>query len=163
MKNLEAIKALSDIAASWGGSVHLISMDLWYEIKKECVNGNAWTAPPEDGHYLNYKTKEFRLSADLGNAGVLIHEMGHCFASFVAPDDSAEWDWFGWEICLAKQVGCYDIWSKSCREYVVGGEYRSHTWGGLSCREKDVISRDRVAYAKKRLLVTEDDKPIPIR
>lgn len=170
--NAEAIQALSEIAASWGGTIRLVSVSEFDEIKYELFKSNKWTTPPNDGHALNHSKKEIVAQRNVANAGTIIHEMGHAFADKDHPDISEEWPWFGWEICLARKVDCYRIWSRNTGDYIVGvpvkqhpniGDEYSASWNRISARCKTLVVEYRIQHAKSIGLVTPKGEPIPIR
>lgn len=166
----EAIEALSKIAAYWGGSIRMVSLHEFEEIQDELwkYRKGKWTPSPDDGHALHHETKEIVVQRSLANPGSIIHEMGHAFADKTHPDNSDEWEWFGWEICLAKKVGCYQLWSKNTRSYIVGLQRRDgaeflDSWSALTARQKKRVAEDRIEHAKLLGIVTAQGEPVPIR
>lgn len=109
---------------------------------------------------LDWEKKTIYITRTL-NPACAIHEMGHVFLArnMAHPRDSIgsvefEDEWLGWEICLAKQLGCYDLWDEQNVDYSVNE--RGDLWGNLSSRKKAEVVRERIAHAKRIGLCTED-------
>ena len=160
--NAEAIQRLSDQARAWGGKITIVSEgDFWSVVKQP-----GWTFPPEVGHALHYQTKEILVMRSDMNAGIIVHEMGHAFADLSLPHASNEWNWLGWEICLARNMDCYRNWSTSTREYIVEWTIGSKSWPAwkdLPSRQKQRVAEDRIQRALELGLITASREPIAIR
>lgn len=166
MRNLDAINVLKEIAKSWGGVIEVVStgeFEPFGALSDDLHNG--WTRPPENGHALHYETRRMVVDRKLACAGTIIHEMGHAFVDESNPEEADEWDWFGWEICLARKVGCYRRWSKSSRHYIVtvnpGEDLIS--WKRLTSSQKAAVTDERIKHAIKIGIVDPNGDPRAVR
>jgi hypothetical protein len=68
---------------------------------------------------VSHEDKVIVCSEEIPSVGHLIHEMGHVFATTKKPNDSNEWDFFAWEVALAKELGVYSTWLMESEDYLL--------------------------------------------
>lgn len=95
------------------------------------------------------------------NVGAVIHEMGHLFASNTNPSDTdTEFDFFGWEIALARELRCYSLWSTDSANYIIDdGVY----WGRASIAVQREVAAEQLTKAKQRGLVNARGRATSLR
>lgn len=99
----------------------------------------------------------------------IIHEMGHVFASKVAPDECNEYDFFGWEIAMVKHIGLpLKDWIYEQSNYAVSEDPLDEKsfaveLRDLSGRTLDLLILERLHTAQKNGLISEHDEPLCIR
>lgn len=133
-----------------GGSFRLISPEQFYTMfiaKGHCPNNHESPFARHLG--VNHKRKTVYAAVDSAESqiGALIHEIAHVFATRKGPDACKEFDFLGWEIALAREIGCYRTWSADNSDYAVGDD--GTMWRYLSAKRRADIVRERVAYAQK--------------
>jgi hypothetical protein len=92
-------------------------------------------------------------------AAHLIHEMGHLFACGDAVENSEEYDFFGWEWCLARMVGGEQEWRDDNEHYGIN-DFRD--FGAVMRIEQDDYLYERLDRARE-LGIVVGETPIPIR
>jgi hypothetical protein len=99
--------------------------------------------------------------------GDIIHEMGHVFACKKNPDNSDEYDFFGWEWALMKQIGGNeDQWNESQKHYQIGIQVNGswfNEWGSLTPKQRRHVLKDRLEKAKALGLIDSRRKVQAIR
>ena len=165
------VQKLTRIARSWGGDVVRITAEQYSAI----FPGGFSSARP--GFYENpFINKRFGthpatkrlLYVDEYWTG-FVHELGHLFATKDTPNEAEEWDFFGWEYCLAKKVGNTAVWCKNNGEYGIGslelGMLVTHmmcNFGTLKPHEKKLVIADRIAAGKKAGIISRAGNPLSI-
>lgn len=96
----------------------------------------------------------------------VIHEMGHCFATDLNPNQSSEWDFFGWEYCLAEYLALdMLVWCQSNASYNIDfpelSLYCSY-FGSFSVIEQMKIIQERISYGKKIGIIDSLDRPLTV-
>jgi hypothetical protein len=89
----------------------------------------------------------------------IIHEMGHVFAARTDPNNCCEYDFFGWELMLARRVGSLVAWVKRNEEYLVEDV---QPLGALTPTVRRALLHERVAVVRELGLVI-DDMPQSVR
>lgn len=105
----KVLRNLTHLARAWGGDILSVTPK---EFDTYCWRKDFAEAPFVSGSLgCNYakKTIVFVPGDDINWSG-LTHEMGHCFASRVKPEDANEGDFTGWEYRLARKVGSQKDW-----------------------------------------------------
>jgi hypothetical protein len=115
-----------------------------------------------DVHGLEWRKKIIYVVRGRVSVGHVIHEMGHVFADRHPPDNSkcCEWNWFGWEMAVARQIGAWATWSRHNADYYIG---KGDQWGGLSARRRQTVIANRIRRAKKIGIITTSEEPRSIR
>jgi hypothetical protein len=117
------IHKLRAICQRWGGHLYLVTTEAYEKRFKDYDADDASLfseAPFAHWHDINWSTKSIYATIDQVHPGSLIHEMGHVFADLqdpARPKMCDEYAWLGWEACLARWVGCYQIWSQQNANY----------------------------------------------
>lgn len=157
------IKSLARHARRWGGRIVEYSDAEYRRVKHQF----GWSeAPFHPGNLgVNWPGKVIGIAAGAIDWPAVIHEMGHVFASRLKPDRSAEWEFLGWEIVLARQ---YDLpfyrrcnhdygieWSWNGNHYPTIGDLSDSAWAAF-CEE-------HIALAKGDGLINRHGKPVAIR
>lgn len=105
---------------------------------------------------IDWKAKKLYLT-DEADPGDLIHELAHLLATDKPLKKQEEFDFFGWEYILAKQLGVYDWWLGTIQNYYVTPE---REFGELSQKEQRQVLRERKEYALKMGMINKDNKVI---
>jgi hypothetical protein len=144
MAYTKEVRALRKLAKSWGGDIVRVSPE---KFKAEARGKDFFEAPFTNAKLgVLWKTKKVLFVGDVP-WGFLTHELGHLFASAENPERSKEFDFFGWEIVLARMVGDLAEWEKTNKDYIV-------TNCGRSLREVTKLQKDQVY--KERIRRAED-------
>lgn len=164
-----AVKELQRLCRAWGGDLILMPRRAFELLEHYDRSGARMftPAPASSFHGLNWDAKLVFATHEDVNAGSVIHEMGHVFASDVSERDCDEWSWLGWEIRLAQQVGAYRVWSKQNEAYVMG-DYDGlgvdgEEWGTITSGGRRAVARDRIAAGKRFRIINRSGRPIAIR
>ncbi len=115
---------------------------------------------------VNYVTKTVYAVADNLTLNGVIHELGHVFADSQDPDHADEYEWLGWEIALAKQAGCYRVWSAENKDYGIADNAvapKTRDWGYLTATQKAKLAAERVAHAVELGLVSLTGHALALR
>lgn len=147
-----ALQKLHQLAERWGGSLVKVT-EAEFEALDVVVE-----APFANHLGVDYKAKKVYYTAD-EQMGLLIHEMGHVFASSLEPYDSDEWEFFGWEWTVARRVGCQTEWLHGTRDY---GLEPGNEFGSLSEKEKQELLAERVAHGKTIGIIAKNGVPLCI-
>ena len=149
------LRALSRVCRQLGGRLAVVSQPEFDDVfdprvDHTCGGEERSEAPFTDAHGLWWRKKIIYAVRGRENVNGIIHEMGHVFASAHHPDCSCgkchEWNWFGWEIALARQIDAVPTWSYHNAEYII--DDRGHTWGKLSPEKRRRVVADRLARAR---------------
>lgn len=89
----------------------------------------------------------------------VLHELAHILASTVNPADSTEYDFFGWEIAVAKRLRAEDAWVKHNSDYLVqipfAEDQHDRELSSLSADELRMLFAERLTYAAALDLIRE--------
>lgn len=173
---LDHLRALARVCRDFGGRLAIVSQR---EFDRLFERGGSKAAPHGDeelsdspftsAHGLWWRRKIVYAVAGREEIGSIIHEMGHVFAAPHHPhhacDACREWDWFGWEITIARQVDAARTWARSNDNYQIsGGRGEAHReWGQLSAQERRVLVVERLARARKIGVLAVDGTPRSVR
>ncbi len=148
---------------SWGGEL----------IIQERNNFHLPCAPFNSNLGLNFRGKKIYIyNLDKVSFGDVIHEMGHCFATKSLPNKSEEWNFFGWEYALVKNLRLsIKKWIENNSAYMVQYKYLPNIlnsknlfdFGDLNKNIRSSLLKERVAYAKKIKIVNKNNEAIAIR
>ncbi len=170
IKRLKALKYLRTIIRKWGGTLEVVTAEKYKVIEKEDCHGiGLWNTSSVSGYAIHWLDKRIVIRDGCNDPGTIIHEMGHVFLDLDGPDNSDEYSWLGWEICLARKAHCYRSWSLQNSDYGVGCEWSefsndtSAIWGNLSKYNKTLLVKDRIEHAKRIGIVDRHNNPIPRR
>ncbi len=172
MTNQTAINSLIDITKSWGGTLDLVTLHEYNAtvFESQYKKNKGWSTPPDDFHALHWENKRIITVADKAMCGFLIHEMGHLFLNMIDPfrSNEDEWEWLGWEIALAKLVGCYKLWSEHNGSYFMPRDPERPgenlvSWGRANAKTKSVAAYNRLRHAKDIGILDASYQPIPKR
>jgi fructose-1,6-bisphosphatase/inositol monophosphatase family enzyme len=127
------------------------------------LDGELHEAPFTSFHGLHWNRKIVYTVCGHEEVGSIIHEMGHVFAGPLHPDhpQCSEWDWFGWEIAIARQIGAVHTWSGHNRNYCINDDGKE--WGKLSAKQRRALTAERLAYARKIGILDTTGTPRNIR
>lgn len=159
-----AIGQLRHFCQKWGGDLLVLTRQAFnaragFDSVEEDPNNliaadgfrGFWHAPFADWHGFDYEQGVIYAAEGFADPGVIVHEMGHLFVDrFI--DHSDEFDWFGWEIALARAAGCYRAWSRQNATYSVSvdPDRPVEDWGTLRSRQKQRIAAERIGHAAAR-------------
>jgi len=164
------LRALGRVCRQLGGKLAIISQrafdDLFYRDQKDWEG--LTTAPFTDAHGLHWRKKVIYAVRGREEVGSIIHEMGHVFCSQHHAECYCnkcphEWDWFGWEIAVARRIGASRTWSRHNKNYQIDDAPIFSQWESLSSKRRREVVTDRLAYAKKIGVLTPTDVPRSIR
>lgn len=157
------VKRLAAKCASWGGELRVMPPSLWRGLIREAQNtvGGLEVAPFDSLHGVDWGAKVVYAVDKYVDIGAVIHEMGHVFASMAPPNTSTEFDFFGWEVALARELGCYRQWSTGSASYSVTGA--GDPWASQAPQEKRQIIRERHDHARLLGLLDKRGNAIAIR
>lgn len=152
---------LARLCSRWGGELIILPEQEFHALD---YRAPGISGAPDGWHAIDLLRRRVITAEKHACPGCVIHEMGHLFLIEAEPEVCPdEWPWFGWEVMLARQTGCYPTWSKSSRTYIVGGGYEGMEWGRLKPLEKRRLITDRLAHAKAIGLVSQDGEPLCTR
>ncbi len=175
---IDHIKALSRVCRRFGGQLAVISQHAFDSLFDEPAHRHASPrsatraeatrmrcaadhtygeglnkSPSTFGHGLLWRQKIIYTVHGRGNVNGIIHEMGHVFASPHHPGcacyECHEWNWLGWEIILARQIGVMPLWSYHNADYNVVDVGNIELWGRLTPTRRRVVVADRITHAQK--------------
>lgn len=170
MTNSEAVNKLIEITKSWGGTLDLVTLPEYNKTVLTLFGKRykGWSFPPDDYHALHWESKRIIAVADEAKCGFLIHEMGHLFLNQEDPCHSqeCEWEWMGWEVALAKYVGCYRLWSEHNGSYCISNprvEDKLIMWRRATAIIKSAAVANRLQHARDIGLLDTHDNPVTRR
>ncbi len=150
---------LAVLCKKLGGELRLIS-DAEFTALMEPEDNPEWDeAPFTRWHAVNWKQRLIIAAEKHASLNGIIHEMGHVFADPMPPTASNEFDWLGWEIAVAKYVGCYRQWSTGNKDYCIG----DMNWGEASARRKHELILDRIVEAQDDGILSAQLRPLAVQ
>jgi hypothetical protein len=154
-------RALARLAArcrQWGGELRIVG-DRAY---RSFVALPQTSAHPRGSHAIDVAARQIVVRRRSADSGAVIHEMGHLFLREGLPGSTNEPDWLGWEICLARRMGCYRAWSRQNETYqiIYLAGFSECEWGRLSWSEQRRIATERVAFAQRIGIVSASGEPL---
>lgn len=165
------LRALACICRQFGGRLTILSQQKFDVLFMNSPHGfhsseeGLQEAPFVDAHGLHWAAKVIYVVEGREKIGAIIHEMGHVFATCHPPLHGCatchEWNWIGWEISLARQIGASRIWGRHNSDYVTND--KGLTWGALSIKRRPSIVANRIALARKNGLLGPHNAPRGIR
>lgn len=163
----EHLEACSQLCRQFGGRLAIISQDAFDALFDRSAGrhseGTLHEAPFTSAHGLHWNRKIIYTVRDREEVGSILHEMGHVFATAHHPDhpQCREFDFFGWELAIARQIGAARAWSRHNQNYCV--DDTGAEWGTRSPRQKRRIIDDRLACARKIGILDAQNTPRSIR
>ncbi len=143
----------------WGGDLEIVGKRTLEQLYLDAMHRTGglgsykiFSEGPLRGVALAWKDKRILITSLDVNPGRIVHEMGHCFLDLDGPENSDELSWLGWEISLAKEIGCYQEWDAQNSDY---GLYFddvpiwSGDWGELTDDAKSLLIENRMAEARR--------------
>lgn len=170
------IRRLRAICQSWGGDLRIVTMaefcaraglanpdrdDATAAVERPDGLRGFWEAPFTSWHGFDYEPGVIYVVDQQFDPGAAIHEMGHLFVDrFI--DHSDEWDWFGWEVAVARIARCYRTWDKQNYGYTIRAAdgLPSVEWGSLRGASKARVIAERIDQAMSRGYLDHDGRPI---
>lgn len=152
----EKAQALKSFLGRFGAGLSFLSEEN-FQARQEALK----EAPFAVGLGIDFTAREilvnqFFFDSDperfLGN---IIHEAGHLLVT--GDVTTQEWDFFGWEFCVAVETGTVDEWLLSSDDYCVGGE---DDFGALTLDERSDILEERVQRALTLGYLNKDGSPL---
>jgi hypothetical protein len=167
--NRLALNRLRRLVTPWGGRLQLLCPERFEDLAS--VRGYSWAPFTSTGLGVHYNSLTVVMQTPVRDHRVaeVIHEMGHVFASKKKPDDSNEFDFFGWEMATARAIGLpWEHWRDGTRDYQLwDAPRREEKWpsevGGLTESTYELLLQDRLARARELGLVDATDAPLCIR
>ena len=150
------IRNLLDFAEEAGVKVHKVSHKQFNE------NQNIQHAPFASHIGIIWNTKELFYVSD-AQWPAMVHELGHLIATkdFPVHGKCNEFDFFGWEIALVREIGApIDAWLKDNEEYGVEG---SQTIKDLSVLQFHKVCVERLERALELGILNEACYPLAVR
>jgi hypothetical protein len=166
MRLRSAVERLKLVCRAWGGNLIVMPRETFQRLDWGPSDPDVLftSAPAAGGHGLNWRAKLVFTTFEDADAGAIIHEMGHVFASPVNERKCDEFDWLGWEICLARQVGAYKTWSKQNAGYYLGNLLDgAGEWGAITPVQEREVIRDRIQHGKKLGIIDRQGRARAIR
>jgi hypothetical protein len=163
------VSRLSDLCRGWGGRLTVLDSEGAY-LKLFTGDGmllhasdlDLHDAPFCSFHGVRWRAKEIVTVKGWACTSSLIHEMGHVFACHVSPEEvSDELAFFGWEVAVARMIGCCASWSRDNAHYAITEQ--GDTWGDASPYRRRTFANQRVATARQIGLLDEHLRPISVR
>jgi hypothetical protein len=166
-RTVGVIAKLKTLCRSWGGHLILLSREQFILLDKKGADDYS-PSPFEAYSGLNWTKKVVYVDRLAATCGPTIHEMGHVFASPTHPEavDTHEFDFFGWEVCVANLVGAYQDWTASNGEYSVTNTdigQRQENWQDLSQEAQTKLVAERTQWGIHKKLITPDYCPLAVR
>lgn len=166
------LQALTRLCRQFGGRLSILSSGEFDVLFSRTGEKKTWRerdevlqeAPFTDAHGLNWQRKIVYAVRGREEVGAIIHEMGHVFADRYPPDDQKcqEWDWFGWEVALARKIGAVRVWSRHNSDYSTR-EDGSAPWKSLAQKQRRHVIADRLAIARKLGVIDASGAPLSLR
>jgi hypothetical protein len=163
------LRALGRVCRQLGGRLAIISQrafdDLFYHRDRKGWEGLT-DAPFTSAHGIHWRKKIIYAVRGREEVGSIIHEMGHVFAAQHHPEcycgKCHEWNWFGWEVTVARRIGASRTWSRHNARYQTGGGGGGR-WETLTARKRRAVVADRLARAMKIGVLDQSGAPRSIR
>lgn len=170
----DQLRALGRVCRDFGGRLAIVSQREFDRLFDEGDSDKTpWdheelsASPFTSAHGLWWNRKIVYAVEGREEIGSIIHEMGHVFAAQHHPHHECsqchEWNWFGWEIMMARQVDAARTWSRHNASYLTSGAKGGNPWGKLSAARRRAVVADRLAHAKKIGVLSDRGEPRSIR
>lgn len=170
---LDHLRTLARVCRQFGGRLTVLSQSTFDNLVEQAfdsaddrIGDGLNMAPFTDAHALHWRKKVIYVVRGREQVGSIIHEMGHVFAAPHNPEhicrECREWDWLGWEIALARQIGAAQVWSRHNANYHTG-EGGGGQWNKLSTKRRRAVVADRLTRARKIGVVDADGAPRSVR
>lgn len=168
MTPMDPIKKLTKLARTLGGRITSLPKERFEEIKKSqqglpYSKRTFFEAPFPGGTYVgvSWRRKEVLYAEGLCAWPHLIHELAHALVCHDNPDQAGdEFDFFGWEVVVARLVGPMAEWEYANRHYNVTND--GDDLASYSRAQKDALYEERIARAEK-LGLLKNGVPVAIR
>ena len=170
----DQLVALARVCRDFGGRLAIVSQRTFDDLFHNDSSNRDWTwndeelsdAPFTSAHGLWWRRKIIYAVNGREEVGTIIHEMGHVFAAphhpFHECGECHEWNWFGWEIALARKIDAVQTWSRHNANYNTG-EGGGGQWSRLSADRRKKIVADRLATARKIGVIAPGGEPRSVR
>lgn len=168
---IKALQRLGELCRMWGGELrvlgHVDEFDKYFPERDPFDHGTVYgrsKSPFAEWHGIDWRKKRIVTVHGQAKINAVIHEMGHVFASRHHPDSGdgdAEFDFFGWEVAVAKMVGAFRTWSAGNNSYSVTDD--GDSWGNCAGHKRRRIIVERVARARELKLLDAFLRPVAIR
>jgi len=179
------IKRLRKLCQKWGGDLIELSSEAFDQvrncsrlgrlrsieeppqqdsIKYALSNMDFYEAPFTKGLGVDWKNKIIFYTGEV-KWSYIIHEMGHVFASNKTPDMSEEWDFFGWEIAVARFIKArMREWRTNQADYNVpyGEGGTCVAFGGLTYQDQCRVMSGAVQLSTEEKLIRKG-APVSVR
>lgn len=173
MTKRDHLRTLARICRQFGGRLAVVSQREFDRLfDKADSDETPWddtelsASPFTSNHGLWWSKKIIYAVKGAEEIGSIIHEMGHVFAAPHHPhhecSECAEWDWFGWEVAIARLIDAARTWSRHNDNYNTGNEFGGD-WGKLSAKQRRAVVTDRLAHARKIGILDADGLPRSVR
>ena len=168
------LAALAQICRDFGGRLAIVSQRDFDYLFYHDHSSQDWRwedeelsdAPFTSAHGLWWRRKIVYAVHGREEVGAIIHEMGHVFAAPHHPyhECSAchEWNWFGWEIAIARKIDAARSWSRHNANYQTG-EGGGGKWGRLAPKSRRKIVASRLMAARKIGVIDSEGEPRSVR
>ena len=170
MTKHDQLRSLAILCRSLGGGLAIVSQDqydhLFYD--PHCDHDRdpegVTESPFTSAHGIHWKRKIIYAVEGREEIGSIIHEMGHVFADRHHPysNKCSEFEWFGWEVAVARQIGPYRVWSRQNGDYATD-ERGGAEWSSLSTPERRALVLARLGHAQKIGVLGPDGAPRSLR
>lgn len=154
------LRRLQALCRQWGGQlVNRRSERFWSEEDgfPHWPGGPIEFAPFARGLAVQWDAMQVFYRSSTQIAG-MIHEMGHVFACPLPPNESDEFDFFGWEYAMAIKLEVVDQWTADNKNYSLGGD----ELGDLDGKAREAVLGERIIYARS-IGILDGMEPKPIR
>lgn len=171
-RSFDQLRTLARICRGLGGQFKIVSSQKEWDALFDAREGLCMphTVGSRYEYGIRWDRKIVYAGRNTTHIGFVIHEAGHVFADRHPPNDAkcVEWEWLGWEITVARQIGAMRAWSIQNGNYhmgegIDGGVGKNKDWSDLTAKERQAIITDRVAHAQKVGLIGADGSPRSIR
>lgn len=159
---MTSLQQLRQVVRRWGGHVIVVDAACYASLIHTTYDGDAFweEAPFTNGHALCWVHGVVVCHRADASVAVLVHEVGHVFATTKTPDASVEPDWFGWEWMLARRIGAARTWIIDNANYGIG---QGLDFGSLTHAEKYEHLRDSVRDGVMAGIISDGGSPLPQR
>ena len=160
----KVLAKLTRLARQWGGNILSVTPEVFETYKSREDFDEAPFTIGALGVVYSEKLIVFVPGAQDVNWPALTHEMGHCFASMVKPEQADESSFIGWEFRLARLVGTQSEWLPLNSAYVLteDGYNISHLLEKNPKRLRSELKKS-VQHSKELGLLDSNLNPIAIR
>jgi hypothetical protein len=165
MTKIDHLRSLSRLCRRFGGRLAIISQERFNRLFEGVPRhiGGRCESPFTSAHGIHWRRKIIYSVQGREEVGSIIHEMGHVFADANHPDSGKchEFDFFGWEITVARLTGASRVWSQQSSNYII--DEAGSEWGPLTPPGRRTVVAERIAIAKKIGTVTLCGSPRSVR